>query len=120
MKLEVDRVSQRMRITGRELVPRHATYLPFGDGRGGVIDQGLAIFFPAPHSYTAEDVLELQIHGGPVVLQLLLARLLELGAPMRLRVAQPGEFVPGESAPPPTLAVAEEILRPSPAPVMSP
>ena len=79
-------------ITGRELVPRHATYLPFGDGRGGVIDQGLAIFFPAPHSYTAEDVLELQIHGGPVVLQLLLARLLELGAPMRLRVAQPGEF----------------------------
>jgi tRNA modification GTPase len=79
-------------ITGRALLPRHATYLPFGDGQGGVIDQGLALFFPAPHSYTGEDVLELQIHGGPVVLQLLLARLLELGASSRLRVAQPGEF----------------------------
>ena len=79
-------------ITGRALVPRHATYLPFGDGQGGVIDQGLALYFPAPHSYTGEDVLELQIHGGPVVLQLLLARLLELGASSRLRVAQPGEF----------------------------
>lgn len=79
-------------ITGRLLVPRHATYLPFGDGQGGVIDQGLALYFPAPHSYTGEDVLELQIHGGPVVLQLLLARLLELGASSRLRVAQPGEF----------------------------
>ncbi|WP_079417723.1 tRNA uridine-5-carboxymethylaminomethyl(34) synthesis GTPase MnmE [Thiomonas intermedia] len=79
-------------ISGRALVPRHATYLPFGDGQGGVIDQGLALYFPAPHSYTGEDVLELQIHGGPVVLQLLLARLLELGASSRLRVAQPGEF----------------------------
>ncbi|RZJ06540.1 MAG: tRNA uridine-5-carboxymethylaminomethyl(34) synthesis GTPase MnmE, partial [Haliea sp.] len=57
-----------------------------------VIDQGLAIHFPAPHSYTGEDVLELQAHGGPVVLQLLLARCLEAGAPMRLRVAAPGEF----------------------------
>ncbi|MCE1163652.1 MAG: tRNA uridine-5-carboxymethylaminomethyl(34) synthesis GTPase MnmE, partial [Thiomonas sp.] len=46
-------------ITGRALVPRHATYLPFGDGQGGVIDQGLALYFPAPHSYTGEDVLEL-------------------------------------------------------------
>ena len=79
-------------ITGRELVARHATYLPFRDARGEVIDQGLALYFPAPHSYTGEDVLELQIHGGPVVLQLLLARLLELGAPLRLRLAEPGEF----------------------------
>ncbi|MGC8806182.1 MAG: tRNA uridine-5-carboxymethylaminomethyl(34) synthesis GTPase MnmE [Thiomonas sp.] len=79
-------------IAGRELQPRHATYLPFMDGQGGMLDQGLALFFPAPHSYTGEDVLELQIHGGPVVLQLLLARLLELGRDMRLRVAQPGEF----------------------------
>jgi tRNA modification GTPase len=79
-------------VTGRELRPRHATYLPIPDGRGGILDQGLALYFPAPHSYTGEDVLELQIHGGPVVLQLLLARLLELGSDMRLRVAQPGEF----------------------------
>ncbi|MGA8009054.1 MAG: tRNA uridine-5-carboxymethylaminomethyl(34) synthesis GTPase MnmE [Thiomonas sp.] len=79
-------------IAGRDLAPRHATYLSFGDGRGGIIDQGLALFFPAPQSYTGEDVLELQIHGGPVVLQLLLARLLELGRGIRLRVAQPGEF----------------------------
>ncbi len=79
-------------ITGRDLAPRHATYLPLTDAQGGIIDQGLALFFPAPHSYTGEDVLELQIHGGPVVLQLLLARLLELGRAMRLRLAQPGEF----------------------------
>ena len=69
---------------------------------GQVIDKGLAIFFPAPHSYTGEDVLELQAHGGPVVLQLLLARCLEAGAALdpatgqpvlaQLRVAEPGEF----------------------------
>src|SRR5438128_9806208 len=59
---------------------------------GSPFDQGLAIFFPAPHSYTGEDGLELQAHGGPVVLQLLLARCLEAGAAMGLRVAQPGEF----------------------------
>jgi len=79
-------------VCGRELVPRHATYLPLTDARGAVIDQGLALFFPAPHSYTGEDVLELQIHGGPVVLQLLLTRLLELGRDSGLRLAQPGEF----------------------------
>jgi len=77
-------------LCGRALQPRQATYLPFRDARGGVIDQGLAIHFPAPHSYTGEDVLELQAHGGPVVLQLLLARCLE--AMPQLRVAQPGEF----------------------------
>ncbi|RYY72682.1 MAG: tRNA uridine-5-carboxymethylaminomethyl(34) synthesis GTPase MnmE, partial [Comamonadaceae bacterium] len=59
---------------------------------GGAIDQGLAIHFPGPHSYTGEDVLELQAHGGPVVLQLLLARCLEAGATAGLRVAEPGEF----------------------------
>ncbi len=89
-------------ICGRPLSPRQATYLPFQDAQGQVIDQGLAIFFPAPHSYTGEDVLELQAHGGPVVLQLLLARCLEAGgekAPAngqprlpQIRVAQPGEF----------------------------
>jgi tRNA modification GTPase len=79
-------------VCGRALKPREATYLPFLDAKGAPIDQGLAIHFPAPHSYTGEDVLELQAHGGPVVLQLLLARCLEAGAAMGLRVAQPGEF----------------------------
>ena len=89
-------------LCGRALTPRHATYLPFCDAAGQPIDQGLALYFPAPHSYTGEDVLELQAHGGPVVLQLLLARCLEAGAELQnstgmpllagLRVAQPGEF----------------------------
>jgi tRNA modification GTPase len=78
-------------ITGRELLPRIAHYGAFADAHGAPIDHGLALFFPAPHSYTGEDVLELQAHGGPVVLQLLLARCLELGTPA-LRLAQPGEF----------------------------
>src|SRR3954465_8262543 len=79
-------------VCGRALKPREATYLPFKAADGSTLDQGLAIHFPAPHSYTGEDVLELQAHGGPVVLQLLLARCLEAGAAMGLRVAQPGEF----------------------------
>ena len=89
-------------ICSRALSPRQATYLPFRDAEGQVIDQGLAIYFPAPHSYTGEDVLELQAHGGPIVLQLLLARCLEAGSELNpatgqswlpeLRVAQPGEF----------------------------
>ena len=87
-------------LCGRELRPREATYLPFRDAQGQAIDQGLALYFPAPHSYTGEDVLELQAHGGPVVLQLLLARCLEAAqgtasaSPVLpgLRVAQPGEF----------------------------
>lgn len=87
---------------GRELQPRHATYLPLPDARGQALDQGLVIYFPAPHSYTGEDVLEIQAHGGPVVMRLLLARCLELAqsltpdgaAPLlpHLRLAQPGEF----------------------------
>lgn len=89
-------------LLGRALRPRLATYLPFTDASGAAIDHGLAIHFPAPHSYTGEDVLELQAHGGPVVLQLLLARCLEAaaqpsgrGGAVRLaglRLAQPGEF----------------------------
>jgi tRNA modification GTPase len=79
-------------ICGRPLKPREATYLPFRAGDGSTLDQGLAIHFPAPHSYTGEDVLELQAHGGTVVLQLLLARCLEAGAAMSMRVAEPGEF----------------------------
>ena len=77
-------------LFARRLEPRHASYLPFTDAAGATIDQGLAIHFPAPHSYTGEDVLELQAHGGPVVLQLLLARCLE--ASPGLRLARPGEF----------------------------
>ena len=89
-------------LCGRALKAREATYLPFRDAQGQAIDQGLALYFPGPHSYTGEDVLELQAHGGPVVLQLLLARCLEAGAATDpatgqpclpgLRVAQPGEF----------------------------
>jgi tRNA modification GTPase len=79
-------------LCGKRLKPREATYLPFKALDGSAIDQGLAIHFPAPHSYTGEDVLELQAHGGPVVLQLLLARCLESGQAIRLRVAAPGEF----------------------------
>jgi tRNA modification GTPase len=67
---------------------RHARYTPFKDADGLVIDQGIALYFPAPNSYTGEDVLELQGHGGSAVLQLLLQRCLELGA----RLALPGEF----------------------------
>ena len=76
----------------RALAPRHATYLAFVDAAGAPIDHGLAIHFPAPHSYTGEAVLELQAHGGPVVLQLLLARCLEAGAGIGIRLAAPGEF----------------------------
>ena len=81
-------------LLGRALRPREAHYLPFPDAVGQPIDQGLALWFPAPHSYTGEDVLELQAHGGPVVLQLLLARCLEAapGVLPRLRLAEPGEF----------------------------
>ena len=72
--------------------PRHATYLPFTLSDGSIIDQGLVLYFNAPHSYTGEDVLELQGHGGPVVMQMLLARCLEAGKVAGLRLAQPGEF----------------------------
>ena len=68
--------------------PRHATVAAFSDAGGGTIDAGLALYFPAPNSYTGEDVLELHGHGGPVVMDLLIARAIELGA----RMARPGEF----------------------------
>jgi tRNA modification GTPase len=77
---------------GTRLAPRHATYIPFKSAAGDVIDQGIALYFNAPHSYTGEDVLELQGHGGPVVLQMLLGRVLEAGAESGLRLAEPGEF----------------------------
>ena len=79
-------------VCGRPLVARHASYLPLLDRSGAAIDHGLALHFPAPNSYTGEDVLELQAHGGPVVLQVLLARCLDAGAAIGLRLAEPGEF----------------------------
>ncbi|MEO8305952.1 MAG: tRNA uridine-5-carboxymethylaminomethyl(34) synthesis GTPase MnmE [Betaproteobacteria bacterium] len=75
-------------IARRELAARTATLVTFRGGTGEALDQGLALHFPAPHSYTGEPVLELQGHGGPAVMQLLLARCVELGA----RLARPGEF----------------------------
>ncbi len=77
-------------VCGRTLTPRMAHFGPFLAADGSSIDQGLALHFVAPHSYTGEDVLELQAHGGPVVLQLLLARCLQ--ALPGLRLARPGEF----------------------------
>lgn len=79
-------------ICGQTLKPRHASYLPFLDAQGQAIDTGIALYFPGPHSYTGEDVLELQGHGGPVVMQLLLARCLEAGQALGIRLAEPGEF----------------------------
>ena len=89
-----------VRVSGRKLdglaagllgvvpSPRTATFAAFRGAEGQPIDDGIALFFPAPASYTGEDVLELQGHGGPVVLQMLLRRCVELGA----RLAEPGEF----------------------------
>jgi tRNA modification GTPase len=75
-------------LSGHLPAPRHATLATFREADGQVIDQGITLFFPAPHSYTGEDVLELQGHGGMAVLQRLLQRCLALGC----RLAQPGEF----------------------------
>lgn len=75
-------------LCARALKPRVATLCHFQDHADTLIDQGIAIYFPAPHSYTGEEVLECQCHGGPVVLQQLLRRILMLGA----RSAEPGEF----------------------------
>ncbi len=75
-------------LVGRRPKPRQATLAAFLDGTGRPIDEGILLYFQAPHSFTGEDVLELQGHGGPVVMRMLLARCLELGA----RLAEPGEF----------------------------
>lgn len=76
------------KIVGKTLKPRVATLANIADEKGEIIDQALALFFPAPHSFTGEDVLEIQGHGGRVVLQMVLKRLLSNGA----RLAEPGEF----------------------------
>ena len=75
-------------VCGRDLPARQACLARFRDPANETIDQGIALYFPAPHSYTGEDVLELQAHGGPVVLRLLIQRCVDLGA----RLAEPGEF----------------------------
>jgi tRNA modification GTPase len=79
-------------LLGRTLTPRHASFGPFPDAQGQAIDQGISIYFSAPNSYTGEDVLELQGHGGPAVMQALLKRCLRVGQPYGLRMAAPGEF----------------------------
>jgi tRNA modification GTPase len=75
-------------VTGRVPPPREATFCAFRDVRGEVLDEGIALYFPAPHSFTGEPVLELQGHGGPMVMQALLRACLDRGA----RLAEPGEF----------------------------
>ncbi|MCL7942739.1 tRNA uridine-5-carboxymethylaminomethyl(34) synthesis GTPase MnmE [Marinobacter sp. ATCH36] len=76
------------RMLGFEPRPRYAHYGPFRDTNGELIDEGIGLFFPNPHSFTGEDVFELQGHGGTVILDLLLRTVCELGA----RLARPGEF----------------------------
>lgn len=80
--------SVMLEILGKEPRPRSATFATFADAAGGVIDQGIALYFLAPHSYTGDSVLELHGHGGPAVMTRLLQRCLELGC----RLARPGEF----------------------------
>ena len=75
-------------MLGFEPRPRYAHYGPFLDTRGELIDEGIGLYFPNPHSFTGEDVFELQGHGGTVILDLLLRTVCELGA----RLARPGEF----------------------------
>ena len=75
-------------LAGRALPPRRATFTDFLGGDGTILDSGIALYFPAPRSYTGEDILELQGHGGPAVLGMVLHRCLALGA----RLAHPGEF----------------------------
>ena len=84
-----DALAIGLKLSGRgSLMPRYAHYGRLRDGAGDTLDEGLVIYFPGPHSFTGEDVVELQGHGGPVVLAALLERCLEIGA----RQANPGEF----------------------------
>ena len=75
-------------LLNKSIIPRHALFSSFTDDDGSVIDSGISLYFPAPASYTGEDILELQGHGGSVVLDMLLRRVISLGA----RLANPGEF----------------------------
>ncbi|PIJ49566.1 tRNA uridine-5-carboxymethylaminomethyl(34) synthesis GTPase MnmE [Erwinia sp. OLTSP20] len=76
-------------VLGKALRPRYAEYLPFREASGEALDEGIALWFPGPHSFTGEDVLELQGHGGPVILDMLLKRIIALPG---VRLARPGEF----------------------------
>ena len=76
-------------VLGKCPKPRMADYLPFKDADGTVLDQGIALYFKSPNSFTGEDVLELQGHGGQIVLDLLLKRILQIDG---IRLARPGEF----------------------------
>ncbi|MDH5913952.1 tRNA uridine-5-carboxymethylaminomethyl(34) synthesis GTPase MnmE [Vibrio splendidus] len=78
-----------LEVTGKTLKPRYAEYLPFKSDDGIELDQGIALYFPNPHSFTGEDVLELQGHGGPVVMDMLIKRILAISG---VRAARPGEF----------------------------
>ncbi|GAK17250.1 LOW QUALITY PROTEIN: GTPase and tRNA-U34 5-formylation enzyme TrmE [Vibrio sp. JCM 19053] len=78
-----------LEVTGKTLKPRYAEYLPFKSEDGTVLDQGIALYFPNPHSFTGEDVLELQGHGAPVVMDMLIKRILGIDG---IRAARPGEF----------------------------
>lgn len=95
-------------VLGKLPKPRYADYLPFNDVDGTPLDQGIALWFPGPNSFTGEDVLELQGHGGPVILDLLLKRILTLPG---LRIARPGEFPSARSS---TTSSIWRRQRPSP------
>ena len=75
------------RLFQRDLAPRHAYYLPFRNDAGDLLDEGIALYFRAPHSYTGEDVLELQGHGGPAVLRRVLEHCLAAGRDLGIRLA---------------------------------
>jgi tRNA modification GTPase len=79
-------------LSEKEIVPRHATLMQLRDVTNQTIDQGLLLFFLAPYSFTGEDVIEFHGHGGPVVMNLVIERFIELGKPIGLRIATPGEF----------------------------
>lgn len=79
-------------VNQHRIIGRHAHYLPIHDQDGSLIDQAIVIYFPAPNSFTGEDVIEVQGHGGSAVMHLLLQRCLTLGSSIGLRLAQPGEF----------------------------
>ena len=83
-----DALSIAATLTDTQLKPRYAHYLPFTDGQNTPLDEGVALYFKAPHSFTGEDIVEFQAHGGPIVLDLLLKACVDCGA----RLAEPGEF----------------------------
>ncbi|MGP1958828.1 MAG: tRNA uridine-5-carboxymethylaminomethyl(34) synthesis GTPase MnmE [Arsenophonus sp. NC-CH8-MAG3] len=91
LRISGPKVTEVARIVlGKLPQPRYADYLSFYDNTGKVLDQGIALYFPAPNSFTGEDVLELQGHGGPVIIDLLLKRILVIDD--MIRIANPGEF----------------------------